>query len=267
MRDNKKLITAIIVVAASSFIIAICCCVCYFVRDRRRRQQIKSLLDQENEYNSSNNQNQNGEIEKNKPDQILRQSDFENAKTEPTPEPTQRAMMTTQGGQKETYPDDTDSDNMKLQKDAEMNDVQSQLNKLKKLKKQRLKQRGGIQAGQTTDQAVSLEEVALQQFKDVLRKELNVTPEAFFRKIDLDNKLEIKVTEFKRQIKRMKLPLAKRTVNRLIAIFDEDINGYICIEEYYNTLYAYNCLGEVTQGFDEDINCLSYTTNCVYKLV
>lgn len=94
-----------------------------------------------------------------------------------------------------------------------------------------------------------------------------MTPEAFFRKIDLDNKLEIKVTEFKRQIKRLKLPLAKRTVNRLIAIFDEDINGYICIEEYYNTLYAYNCLGEVTQGFDEDINCLSYTTNCVYKLV
>lgn len=69
---------------------------------------------------------------------------------------------------REPGPEDTDSDVMKLQKDAEQNDVQSQLNKLKKLKKQRLKQRGGIQAGQTTDNTVSLEEVALQQFKSVL---------------------------------------------------------------------------------------------------
>ena len=61
--------------------------------------------------------------------------------------------------------------------------------------------------------------------------------------------------------------MAKRTINRLIAIFDEDINGHVSIEEYYNALYAYNCLGGVTKAFETDNNALSYTDSCVYKLV
>lgn len=114
-----------------------------------------------------------------------------------------------------------------------------------------------------------MEEQALKEFKEKLENELKMTPEAFFRQIDVDNKLEIGVTEFKRQIKKMKLSLTKKTVNRLIAIFDEDINGTISIEEYYNTLYAYNCLGEMAQGKNNESNNngMSYTTNCVYKLV
>ena len=114
-----------------------------------------------------------------------------------------------------------------------------------------------------------MEENALKEFKNKLNDELKLTPEAFFHKVDFDNKLEIKVTEFKRSIKKNKLSLSKKTINRLIAIFDEDINGYISIEEYYNTLYAYNCLGEteIKMGQSQDPSGLSYMTNCVYKLV
>jgi len=54
----------------------------------------------------------------------------------------------------------------------------------------------------------------------------------------------VSVRDFKKQIKLMKLILQQKSINRIIAAFDEDLNGEIFKDHYLAALDAYDCRGE-----------------------
>ena len=55
--------------------------------------------------------------------------------------------------------------------------------------------------------------------------------------------------------------------SRLVQIFDEDNNGDVTLQEYYNALDTYNCRGEPDQSpFGAD-SLMTYQTFCVFKLI
>ena len=68
-----------------------------------------------------------------------------------------------------------------------------------------------------------------------------MTPESFFRMCDMDNARLIQVADFRKQIQSVKLVIPRRTVDRLVAALDANLDGVITMEEFYAALYAYDC--------------------------
>ena len=85
--------------------------------------------------------------------------------------------------------------------------------------------------------------MALQELKQRLLKK-GLTPESFYRACDDLYKRSIPVEKFKQMIQNFNLQLSRGQVSRLILILDEDMEGNITIQEYYDALEAFNCQGE-----------------------
>jgi len=114
---------------------------------------------------------------------------------------------------------------------------------IRKLEKDMEKQKLKLMKRQQAKNAVSNEELALQTFKQKLAKK-GLTPEAFFRTCDDSYRQSIPAEKFKQMIHNFDLKLQRGQVSRLVLILDEDMEGNITLEEYYNALEAYNCSGE-----------------------
>jgi Ca2+-binding EF-hand superfamily protein len=63
------------------------------------------------------------------------------------------------------------------------------------------------------------------------------------------------------------LGMSAKSINRLIAILDEDMEGSITLHEYYNALEAYNCRGEQMTPFDDDPMYANFQHMALFKLV
>jgi hypothetical protein len=91
-------------------------------------------------------------------------------------------------------------------------------------------------------------EAALHEYVQRLKQKLKMTPEAFYRSLDVDYKKKITCDHFKQMLVKHDLQLGRRDQNRLCLILDEDLEGNITLEEYNDALEAYNCTGEKRQG-------------------
>lgn len=67
-----------------------------------------------------------------------------------------------------------------------------------------------------------------------------MTPEAFFRICDGNYQQAFSTSHFLRQIDAFKLPVSETQKKRLALIMDEDLNDCITLDEYQNTLEAFN---------------------------
>lgn len=105
---------------------------------------------------------------------------------------------------------------------------------------------------------LSLEEQVLKEFKKLLHEKLKLTPEAFFRLCDADYEKAISCERFMSMLKQLNLVTAKSSLERLCAIFDEDLNEEITLEEYYSALESYQVRGEETGPFDDDPSYISF---------
>lgn len=85
-----------------------------------------------------------------------------------------------------------------------------------------------------------------------------MSPEAFFRLCDKSYTKEISCTQFKYMIQKSGLKLPQSTLNNIITIFDEDLNGTITIKEFYNVLDSYGARGEENSPFDDDPDYISF---------
>jgi len=74
----------------------------------------------------------------------------------------------------------------------------------------------------------SYEEVALQELKIRLAKK-GLTPEGFFRTIDIQYRKSVTVDAFKKHLANFNLQLSKGQISRLILILDEDMEGNITL--------------------------------------
>lgn len=90
---------------------------------------------------------------------------------------------------------------------------------------------------------VSSEQIALQELKIRLARK-GLTPEAFYRVCDTKLSKSISTERFKSMIHNFKLELSRGQIARLILILDEDQEGNITLQEYYNALEAYDQSGE-----------------------
>jgi hypothetical protein len=63
----------------------------------------------------------------------------------------------------------------------------------------------------------------------------------------------VRVDVFKEQMTKVGVVLSKGQLSRLIMILDENMEGFISIEEYYSALEAYNVSGEKHKSLDGGI--------------
>jgi len=63
------------------------------------------------------------------------------------------------------------------------------------------------------------------------------------------------------------LNLSRGQVSRLILILDEDMEGNITLEEYYNALEAYGCSGEKHFALDGSDYYCSFEHRAMFKLL
>eukprot|EP00347_Sterkiella_histriomuscorum_P015188 403357982 len=111
----------------------------------------------------------------------------------------------------------------------------------------------------------SPEELVLIEFKNQLVKK-RITPEAFFRICDLEGLQTITVNHFKQCIERYQLKFSRGQMSRLVMILDEDMEGTITREEYYNALEAYNVTGEKHKSIDGSLYH-SFEHKALFKLL
>lgn len=89
----------------------------------------------------------------------------------------------------------------------------------------------------------------MKEFASQLSKK-NLTPEAFYRFCDPDYSQQVEVAVFKNQLTKMGLQLSKGQLSRLIMILDEELEGVIHRQDYYDALEAYNVAGEKHKNTD-----------------
>jgi len=106
----------------------------------------------------------------------------------------------------------------------------------------------------------------MNEFRQRLKKVVNITPEAFFRICDYQYSKEVSTADFKKKIQEIGLGLAEITIHRLISVLDEDFNGSISLEEYYFALDTYGCRCEDYGPFDGS-KFISFQWKSVYKLL
>lgn len=133
----------------------------------------------------------------------------------------------------------------------------------------RIAQRRGFQDGASINDAVLLDEIALHEFKDILQKQLGITPEAFFKLCDSQGKKSFNIGDFRKQILETKLVMSQKSVNRLIDAFDENLKGAVTIDEYYDALDAYDCRGDEddSPSYHDNLQAVSPTRMSVFKMI
>jgi Ca2+-binding EF-hand superfamily protein len=109
---------------------------------------------------------------------------------------------------------------------------------MRKLEKDLEKQKARLAKKQSKARSASNEEIALQELKQRLAKK-GLTPEAFFRVFDLSMSRTVPVDKFKSMLQNFRLELSRGQISRLALILDEDMEGNITLQEYYNALEAY----------------------------
>lgn len=67
---------------------------------------------------------------------------------------------------------------------------------------------------------------AVREFRNKL-KDINMTPEGFFRYCDTYYEKKVLAEDFIRQVRRFNLPISEKSLHYLKLIFDEDQNGVI----------------------------------------
>ena len=114
---------------------------------------------------------------------------------------------------------------------------------VKKLERDIEKQKAKLLKKNKEKSHISNEEMALQEFKQRLAKK-GLTPESFYRTCDDTYSRSVPADKFKQMLANFNLQLSRGQISRLILILDEDMEGNITLEEFYNALEAYNCAGE-----------------------
>jgi len=94
-----------------------------------------------------------------------------------------------------------------------------------------------------------------------------LTPEAFFRTCDTAYRKTISIDTFKKHLNNFNLQLSRGQVSRLVLILDEDMEGNITLQEFYNALEAYNCAGEKHTNPDGSDYYASYEHRAMFKLL
>ena len=105
------------------------------------------------------------------------------------------------------------------------------------------------------------EEKVINEFYNMVSKK-GISLEALFRICDKNDNKEISPEEFRESISTLKIGLTEGQIRRLLLMFDEDCNGSIRLQEYYNTLEAYNVHEEVHRDSGR-----TYQQECLIKLV
>ena len=77
----------------------------------------------------------------------------------------------------------------------------------------------------------------------------------------------MKVEDFRKMLINFKLNLSRGQVSRLILILDEDMEGTITLEEYYNALEAYGVEAEKHYPLDGTDYYVPFTHRAVFKLI
>ena len=137
---------------------------------------------------------------------------------------------------------------------------------MKKLEKDVEKQKARLAKRAQQAKNTSNEEIALSEFKQRLAKK-GLTPEAFFRTCDPEYKRSVPVERFKSMLNNFNLQLSKGQVSRLCLILDEDMEGNITQEEFYNALEAYNQSGEKHYATDGSDYYVTYEHRAMFKLL
>ena len=78
---------------------------------------------------------------------------------------------------------------------------------------------------------------------------MKISPEAFYRICDIEYQQTVTTSDFKKEVDKHDLGISEQNINRLITIFDEDHEGNITLQEYYNALDCYFCRGEQLSPF------------------
>ena len=95
----------------------------------------------------------------------------------------------------------------------------------------------------------------------------DLTPEAFYRICDPGYKKSVSVEKFKQMVESFNLQLSRGQIQRLVLILDEDMEGNISLEEYYNALEAYSCSGENHTALDGSDTYLNFQHQAMFKLL
>ena len=95
-----------------------------------------------------------------------------------------------------------------------------------------------------------------------------MTPEEFFRSIDVQYQMSITVSSFKKKLQMYEnLGISVKNIEHLIRILDEDMEGSISLHEFYNALEAYDCRGEDVTPFDDDPMYAKFQHMALFKLI
>ena len=111
------------------------------------------------------------------------------------------------------------------------------------------------------------EQESVHHFKNALKRDKNMTPEAFFRECDVMYQKEIKTTDIVAKCKQANLGLDEKTLHYLTNIMDENFSGVITMYEYYFTLQTFNATVEIQSPLKSDPNFVPFLDKAVIKLV
>ena len=75
------------------------------------------------------------------------------------------------------------------------------------------------------------------------------------------------IDKFRQMVANFNLQLSKGQVSRLVLILDEDMEGNITLEEYYNALEAYSCAGEEHSNPDGSDYYCPFEHRSMFKLL
>jgi len=75
------------------------------------------------------------------------------------------------------------------------------------------------------------------------------------------------VEDFRKMLINFKLNLSRGQVSRLVLILDEDMEGTISLEEYYNALEAYGVESEKHYPLDGTDYYVPFTHRAMFKLI
>lgn len=141
-----------------------------------------------------------------------------------------------------------------------------QLLAVKKLEKQNLKEKARLARREQMKHGVSHEEMALCEFKTLLRAK-GLTPEAFYRCCDPEYNRTISIDTFKKMISNFNIYLSRSQISRLVLILDEDMEGHITLDEFYNALEAYGCSAEQHYATDGSEYYCGFEHRAMFKLL
>lgn len=91
---------------------------------------------------------------------------------------------------------------------------------------------------------------AVREFRNRI-VETSITPEGFFRMLDINYEQMVITEDFAKKLRQMNLGLSEKAIHFLKLIFDEDQNGTIDFREYLQALDIYNCRCEEIAQYND----------------